>query len=152
MNKNLFKYKCHKEVFASKIEDITEDEDRPHLYAIWLESDGNPESVTVDNDWINKHKPQAGGYFVKYADGYESFSPADAFEAGYTLVGNFETRMIAERDELKAKIEKLGAFISSDQMQDCSAEYQTLLVNQVLYMTDYAITLDRRIVLLDLNE
>lgn len=33
-----------------------------------------------------KHKPVAGGYFVVYEDGYESFSPAKAFEEGYTRI------------------------------------------------------------------
>ena len=26
------------------------------------------------------------GYYVRYADGYESFSPADVFEDGYTAI------------------------------------------------------------------
>ena len=29
---------------------------------------------------------EAGGYYVRYPDGYESWSPAEAFEEGYTLV------------------------------------------------------------------
>ena len=33
-----------------------------------------------------KHDPQAGGYYVVYADGYQSFSPAQAFEEGYTRI------------------------------------------------------------------
>jgi len=33
-----------------------------------------------------KHKPEVGGYYVVYADGYKSFSPAQAFEEGYTRV------------------------------------------------------------------
>lgn len=37
-------------------------------------------------EYMNKHQPQIGGYYVKYADGYESFSPAEAFESGYTKV------------------------------------------------------------------
>ena len=31
-------------------------------------------------------KHEAGGYYVRYPDGYESWSPAEAFEEGYTLV------------------------------------------------------------------
>ena len=37
----------------------------------------------VDGDYMEKHKPQAGGYYVAYEDGYKSFSPAQAFEDGY---------------------------------------------------------------------
>ena len=30
--------------------------------------------------------PRVGGYYVVYADGYKSFSPATAFEEGYTKI------------------------------------------------------------------
>lgn len=43
-------------------------------------------SFVVDAQFIAKHKPEVGGYFVVYNDGYESFSPAQAFEEGYTLI------------------------------------------------------------------
>jgi len=39
--------------------------------------------VDVSHEWIAKHEPKAGGYFVRYKDGYESWSPAGAFEEGY---------------------------------------------------------------------
>ena len=38
----------------------------------------------VSREFMFKHKPEVGGYFVQYADGYKSFSPAKAFEEGYT--------------------------------------------------------------------
>ena len=40
----------------------------------------------VDADYIDRHKPAVGGYYVVYKDGYKSFSPAEAFEQGYTLL------------------------------------------------------------------
>lgn len=40
----------------------------------------------VDAEFLAKHKPEVGGYFVQYDDGYKSFSPAKAFEEGYTLI------------------------------------------------------------------
>jgi hypothetical protein len=40
----------------------------------------------VSVKWMEKNNPQAGGYFVRYEDGYESFSPAAAFESGYTRI------------------------------------------------------------------
>lgn len=43
-------------------------------------------SFKVSLDYFNKHDPQVGGYWVLYEDGYESFSPADAFESGYTRI------------------------------------------------------------------
>jgi hypothetical protein len=35
---------------------------------------------------MTKHAPEVGGYYVVYADGYKSYSPAKAFEDGYTQV------------------------------------------------------------------
>jgi hypothetical protein len=43
-------------------------------------------SIPVNAEYLQKHKPRVGGYYVRYADGYESFSPAQAFEEGYTLM------------------------------------------------------------------
>jgi hypothetical protein len=48
--------------------------DRSDLYA----------PIEVTAEWYRKHNPVAGGYYVVYADGYTSFSPAAAFEDGYT--------------------------------------------------------------------
>lgn len=48
-----------------------------------LSSDCEQFSVVVSEEYMNKHEPYVGGYFVRYNDGYESFSPAEAFEGGY---------------------------------------------------------------------
>lgn len=40
----------------------------------------------VSAEFVSKHKPEAGGYWVLYEDGYQSFSPTAAFEDGYTLI------------------------------------------------------------------
>lgn len=88
------KYKCHKEVHAFKIKNIQQscgDEPaKPHeetdggLIITPEESEYSP--FKVDFGYRSKHNPKIGGYYLKYKDGYESFSPADAFEDGYTLV------------------------------------------------------------------
>ena len=84
------KYKCHKEVWALKIAEIKRDGEGENR-----ESDGSAIITPTEQgyapfrvgfDYIRKHKPHVGGYYVVYADGYESFSPADAFESGYTLM------------------------------------------------------------------
>ncbi len=54
------KYRCHKEVWALKIADVIK--------------------------YVRKHDPKPGGYYVVYEDGYTSWSPADAFEGGYTRI------------------------------------------------------------------
>lgn len=39
---------------------------------------------SVDATYIQKHQPKVGGYYVVYKDGYTSFSPAQAFDEGYS--------------------------------------------------------------------
>lgn len=77
----LQRYKCHKEVEAFKISRI---EQIPILNSKLFDESG--ESVEVTPEFMNKHNPRPGGYYVRYADGYESYSPAKAFEEGYTKV------------------------------------------------------------------
>ena len=69
-------YQCHKRVEAAKIREIDGD---------LLRFEGT-RAVAVSIDWIERHKPQVGGYYVRYEDGYTSYSPAKAFEEGYTLI------------------------------------------------------------------
>ena len=85
------KYRCHKEVWALKIKAIVNPNDG-------LETDDGERVLTfsdkryehaafvVNDDYIKKHNPQVGGYYVIYKDGYKSFSPAEAFEEGYTRI------------------------------------------------------------------
>lgn len=76
------RYKSHKEVEAFKIVNMRLDTDKGDVTRLL----GNEDIAVVDRAYMDKHKPQAGGYYVRYADGYESWSPADAFEEGYTKV------------------------------------------------------------------
>lgn len=79
---NLPVYQCHKKVNAAKINVINgtalelsfQDGDRTRI-----------KTVRVDPEWIERHKPEVGGYFVAYDNNYTSYSPADAFESGYTI-------------------------------------------------------------------
>lgn len=43
-----------------------------------------PAPVVVGSAYVHKHEPKAGGWYVRYADGYESWSPDRAFREGYT--------------------------------------------------------------------
>lgn len=54
--------------------------------AVIVPADAGYGSFHVDRAYLNTHKPEVGGYYVVYRDGYQSFSPAKAFEEGYTLV------------------------------------------------------------------
>lgn len=53
------------------------------------------------------------GYAVIYADGYRSWSPKDVFEATYKPSGTWQERLLIERDELSAKLDKLDEFLPS---------------------------------------
>ena len=74
------KWQSHKVVEASKILGVVRDAERTVLKLL----DGD--DVTVSCTYCAKHQPQVGGYFVRYKDGYESWSPAESFEAGYKRV------------------------------------------------------------------
>lgn len=78
--KGLPRYKSHKIVAAAKIIGI-EDKLTLLLAVPGADEKGSPTLMTVD--WITRHKPQVGGYYVVYDDGYGSYSPAKAFEEGY---------------------------------------------------------------------
>ncbi len=82
------KYRCFKEVWALKILNVQEVPD-PHderctTICLTFELPFTPRTVT--REYMMKHDPQPGGYWVQYADGYESWSPADAFESGYVRI------------------------------------------------------------------
>ena len=75
------RYKSHKEVEAFKITGISELSTQGMTRLL-----GGSDVMVVAQNYMDKHKPQVGGYYVRYADGYESWSPADAFEGGYTRI------------------------------------------------------------------
>lgn len=80
-------YQCHKQVQALKIKAII-----PNPRGVELHfEDERFCPIQFDEEWVNRHFPYPGGYVVwygsdNYANNYVSFSPALAFEAGYTLV------------------------------------------------------------------
>ncbi len=95
-------YRCHKVVSALKIRQVvkhalpeantTAEQDAAfeasaafcggNLFPV----DESYHPIAVDAEFYRKHKPEPGGYFVMYADGYISYSPAKAFEEGYTRI------------------------------------------------------------------
>lgn len=84
------RYKCHKEVWALKIKAVTHNSVLAQLSgqesdgsALITPDDGSYADFRVGADYLRKHNPQPGGYYVVYKDGYASYSPADVFEDGY---------------------------------------------------------------------
>jgi len=78
-------YQCHKKVYALKIQSVqVQTGDEGPRGAIITPEEPGFAPFEVDGTYVMKHNPKPGGYFVQYEDGYKSFSPAEAFENGYT--------------------------------------------------------------------
>lgn len=74
------RWQSHKKVWADKIIGVTDET------GVWLlAGGGSVETSDGLKGRVNAPTP-IGGYYVQYDDGYESWSPAKAFEEGYTLV------------------------------------------------------------------
>lgn len=96
------RYQCHKRVHALKIKEVTHEAVRDAAGPIGKRRYLVPEEegfapIPVSDDWYEKQMAASrtrdnplggleGGYYVVYEDGYASFSPAEAFESGYTLI------------------------------------------------------------------
>ena len=91
------RYKCHKEVWALKIAAIVRDGEGENREtdgsAIITPEDTRYAPFKVDRAWMTRNpKVEAGGYFVQYqrqpgeTEFYTAYSPAAAFEDGYTLI------------------------------------------------------------------
>lgn len=82
-------YKCHKVVVAGKITDLR----APGSYEFFvgIADQETPVSLT-EAEFIRvvgqrlKVEGEDLGYLVIYEDGYKSWSPSKAFEAGYSLL------------------------------------------------------------------
>ncbi|RQZ76440.1 hypothetical protein DF052_00355 [Burkholderia glumae] len=93
-SRELPQYECHKKVWALKIKAIEPKIDSSkygleaiiHNGATITPAEEGYAPFEVHQGYIDKHSPKVGGYYVVYADGYKSFSPAEAFESGYTLI------------------------------------------------------------------
>ena len=86
--RELPKYKSHKEVWAIKIADATRDPNGVSVTITPAEAGYGP--FQVDSDWMRRFDGDESdmGYFVRYEDDYASWSPSKAFEEGYTLIGD----------------------------------------------------------------
>lgn len=80
-------YKSHKVVEAAEVLAVEVNPAGGYLFQL---RDSIGEALQAG--WVRKHQPGPavqsflGGYLVKYPDGYMSWSPKEAFEAGYTKV------------------------------------------------------------------
>jgi hypothetical protein len=78
-------YQCHKKVRAAKVIKEISDFERMNSQeteVIWELDNGQMVMVTSDLKFRGGPNP-VGGYYVFYEDGFQSWSPAKVFEAGY---------------------------------------------------------------------
>lgn len=83
---DLPRYRCHKVVRAAKVLDIGPPDGATCQLALEAPTLSGPVQLSVPRVWVERHKPERGGYFVVYADGYCSYSPAEPFEQGYSRI------------------------------------------------------------------
>jgi hypothetical protein len=86
--KQLAEWKCHKIVKAGKIlpVQILDDEGEGTSLVMVEGHDGTSCSISIATGAFARGMPKPGDYIVIYEDGYKSWSPAKAFEDGYTRV------------------------------------------------------------------
>lgn len=79
-------WRCHKEVWAARItgwgEGFLSGDDETLILEVG--SDVQVSKALKARLPDGQAKNAVGGYYVRYADGYESWSPAKAFEEGYS--------------------------------------------------------------------
>lgn len=75
------RYQCHKSVSAAKILSIDY-----NACQLTVEYEPEPIVLHMGSAFMQKHQPFVGGYVVFYDDGYQSYSPALAFESGYSKI------------------------------------------------------------------
>ncbi len=111
-------------------------------------------STKIVTAWPQEREGQEG-YGVRYADGYESWSPKQAFEEGNVLVGVIDhyephvQRMYAEQARLSDDIRKLKAFLAKVDagLVEIPSDQKQLMVSQLDAMNLHNSVLKERIVL-----
>ena len=111
-SKEMPKYQSHKVIWGLKIEKIELDYDRAQSEC--CETDGSAmitpyeegyAPFRVDMEYLEKHKPFVGGYYVVYKGGYKSFSTAEAFEDGNTLIKEIGPMKPYKKVQAKFKVD-----------------------------------------------
>lgn len=95
----------------------------------------------------NNHSNDEEGYYVKYEDGYESWSPKEVFEKAYKIADTFKDRLMIEQQELAGRLYKLCSFVDSPKFKEVVTdnEQQELLYEQCQRMSDYLRVLNKRL-------
>jgi len=110
-------YKCHKVVSAGKITRLYEANGMLRVECEALEM-----PVVIPLDFLQRHAPEVGGYLVMYRDGYLSYSPAEAFEAGYSVFNPEAESFLADNNRRAAKIIETLTETREEQIEDIDLE------------------------------
>lgn len=93
--------------------------------------------------WSQAHADGREGYTVKYSDGYTSWCPRTQFEEASVAIGHVahlpqhQQRVIAEREQLADRIQKLEAFLHTELFASLPDDEQQLLKMQADAMVLY---------------
>jgi hypothetical protein len=79
VSREMPRYISHKRVWALELKDITD-------FLLHFKDEGYA-SIPVEPEMFSRYTPVPGDFYVVYADGYESFSPRQAFLEGYKPEG-----------------------------------------------------------------
>lgn len=94
----------------------------------------------------NESEKSKAGYYVKYDNGYESWSPADVFEKAYKVADTFLDRLRIERDELHDRYVKAKNYLSSPLAEkQLTPREKGSLAAQVEFMRQYLFCVEERI-------
>lgn len=150
------KYTGTKTVEAFKIEKIDYFDPYENAYFVGTLF-GETERVGMTDEYYKKHQPKVGGYYVRYEDGYESYSPAAAFEKAYREIeaypapSDFTVEELNTDDVLKyfhynhlpphmQEISKRFCALAKFIVQECPRSPQrTIALNKLLESKDAAV-------------
>jgi hypothetical protein len=150
------RYQCHKQVWALKIAaishlpnpDTTAQSAAASYGATITPADGSYAPFDVSPEFVTRHNPVEGGYYVVYDDGYKSFSPAAAFDAGYSpVLTDYRDCVRAEARELGENARKLAEFLASPASRVVSNDALQLMALQHGQQCALLETLNARIAL-----
>jgi hypothetical protein len=133
-------YLSHKEVKAAKVVAIEPfDEGFAHRFRL---DDGSLVGYPQGKCPANP----VGGYYVVYEDGYTSWSPAEAFEGGYTAKPtDWHDRLVIEHKQLADRLHALSLFIRGEAFSALPEIDRSRLLNQHRFMSGYDAVLAERL-------
>lgn len=98
----------------------------------------------IDTSAVEKPEEQPG-YLVQYEDGYQSWSPKEAFEKAYRPSGTYLDRMRIEHEQYRQRLAKLSDFTCTQQYRQLQAEERNRMATQLKLMYELTHILGERI-------